>query len=139
MNTELIPANAAGVKPANWAPCIAMMGVSLISYIDRSVLSILSPTILRDLQLSATQYGLAVSAFSICYTVGNPIWGYVIDRAGLYWSIAAAVAIWSLASGAHALVYGLGGLWPCILALCADTRRGDAALGNFEAKTVWRA
>src|SRR6476619_2689770 len=111
MDTELITAKAPPpVKATNWVPCFAMMGVSLISYVDRSVLSILSPTILADLHLSATQYGLAVSAFSICYTIGNPIWGYVIDRAGLYWSIAIAVAIWSLASGAHALVYGLTGL-----------------------------
>ena len=110
MATEPITAEAPAVKAANWAPCFAMMGVSLISYVDRSVLSILSPTILADLRLSATQYGLAVSAFSICYTIGNPIWGYLIDRAGLYWSIVIAVAIWSLASGAHALVYGLTGL-----------------------------
>ena len=120
MNTELTAAKAPGVqasgvqtpatKAASWAPCLAMMLVSLISYVDRSVLSILSPTILTELRLSATQYGLAVSAFSLCYTLGNPVWGYLIDRAGLYWSIALAVALWSLASGAHALVYGLGGL-----------------------------
>ncbi len=110
MNPGLIAAQPLEVKAVSWAPCFAMMGVSLISYIDRSVLSILSPTILAELRLSATQYGWAVSAFSVCYTIGNPIWGYAIDRAGLYWSIAIAVAIWSLASGAHALVYGLAGL-----------------------------
>ena len=109
-NTERITAEAPAAKAVNWVPCFAMMGVSLISYIDRSVLSILSPTILADLHLSAEQYGLAVSAFSICYTIGNPIWGYAIDRAGLYWSISIAVAIWSLAAGAHAAVYGLAGL-----------------------------
>jgi len=103
-------AKASASKPTNWAPCLAMMGVSLISYIDRSALAILSPTVLADLHLSAEQYGLAVSAFSVCYTISNPIWGYAIDRAGLFWSILTAVAVWTVASGAHALVYGLAGL-----------------------------
>jgi ACS family hexuronate transporter-like MFS transporter len=103
-------ADAAAVKPTNWAPCLAMMGVSLISYIDRSALAILSPTMLAELHLSAAEYGLAISAFSVCYTIGNPVWGYIIDHAGLFWSILTAVAIWTVASGSHALVYGLAGL-----------------------------
>ena len=62
-----------------WAPCIAMLLLSLLSYADRSVLAILSPTILADLHLTATQYGYAVSVFSVCYMVSNPVWG-VLDR-----------------------------------------------------------
>ena len=87
-----------------------MMLLSLLSYADRSVLSILSPTILADLHLTATQYGYAVSAFSICYMLSNPIWGYWIDRRGLWITILVAVALWSFASGSHALMLGLGGM-----------------------------
>lgn len=87
-----------------------MMLLSLLSYVDRSVLAILSPTILGDLHLSVTQYGYAVSAFSICYMLANPIWGHWIDRRGLWVSVLIAVSVWSLASGAHALILGLGGM-----------------------------
>jgi len=118
------PAVARGSKAATWAPCLAMMAVSLISYIDRSVLSILSPTILAALHLTVKQYGLVVSAFSICYMIGNPLWGYIIDRAGLYWSIIVAVVIWSIAAGAHAVVGGLVGM--CV---------GRAVLGFGEGAT----
>ncbi len=93
-----------------WAPCIAMTLLSLLSYVDRSVLAILSPTILGDLHLSATQYGYAVSVFSICYMIANPVWGYWIDRRGLFTMILVAVALWSFASASHALMMGLGGL-----------------------------
>ena len=87
-----------------------MLLLSLLSYADRSVLAILSPTILGDLHMSATQYGYAVSAFSVCYMVANPVWGYFIDRKGVWITILVAVVIWSLASGAHALMIGLVGM-----------------------------
>jgi ACS family hexuronate transporter-like MFS transporter len=93
-----------------WAPCIAMLLLSLLSYVDRSVLAILSPTILADLHLSVTQYGYAVSAFSICYMLANPIWGHWIDHRGLWATALVAVSLWSLASASHALMLGLGGM-----------------------------
>jgi MFS transporter, ACS family, aldohexuronate transporter len=93
-----------------WAPCLAMTLLSLLSYVDRSVLAILSPTILGDLHLTATQYGYAISVFSICYMLANPVWGYWIDRRGLFLMILIAVTFWSLASAGHALIGGVGGL-----------------------------
>ena len=87
-----------------------MLLLSLLSYADRSVLAILSPTILADLHMSVTQYGYAVAAFSVCYMVANPVWGYFIDRRGVWITILVAVVIWSLASGAHALMVGLVGM-----------------------------
>ena len=81
-----------------WAPTAAMMLVSLVSYIDRNTLAILSPTILAELHLSAAQYGWMVSSFSVAYTLGNPVWGFSIDRVGLRAGMLLAVAIWTLAS-----------------------------------------
>ena len=90
-----------------WTPCLAMLLLSFISLVDRSILGILSPTILRDLHLSAAQYGAALMVFSICYMLANPVWGWAMDRLGLFWAIAIAVTLWSAASGAHALMVGL--------------------------------
>ena len=87
-----------------------MLLLSLLSYADRSVLAILSPTILSDLHMTATQYGYAVSAFSYCYMIANPVWGYWIDRKGVWVTILVAVALWSVASGAHAFMMGLAGM-----------------------------
>jgi len=112
-----------------WLPTISMLLLSLISYMDRSVLAILSPTILRDLHLSATEYGLAISVFSICYMIANPIWGLWMDRHGLFATAIIAVAVWSLAAGAHAFI----GHWflPGILGLCI----GRGMLGFGEGAT----
>jgi len=42
-----------------------MLLLGLLSYVDRSVLAILSPMILVSLHLSATQYGFAILIFSL--------------------------------------------------------------------------
>ena len=83
-----------------------MLLVSLISYIDRNTLALLAPTILRETGLSAEQYGFVISAFSIAYMAGNPIWGRALDRFGLRGGMLAAVSFWSLASAAHSLAGG---------------------------------
>lgn len=87
-----------------------MMLLSFISLVDRSILGILSPVILSDLHLSASQYGNAILVFSVCYMLANPIWGLLMDRVGLFVAIAVAVGLWSLASGAHAMLAGFLGL-----------------------------
>src|ERR1700743_1616362 len=89
-----------------WTPALSMLLVSLISYVDRSTLSILAPTILRETHLNNEQYGYIVLAFSIAYMAANPIWGWILDRAGLGRGMAAAVACWTAASMAHVFASG---------------------------------
>jgi len=86
-----------------------MMMVSTISYIDRNTLALLAPTILRDAHLSNEQYGFIISAFSIAYMLGNPLWGMILDRIGVRTGMTAAVSLWTLASVAHVFAFGLRG------------------------------
>src|SRR5262249_16864211 len=79
-----------------WLPCASMMLVSLISYIDRNTLALLSPTILHDTGLNGEQYGWIISAFSIAYMIGNPLWGRALDRVGVFAGMLVAVALWSV-------------------------------------------
>ena len=71
-----------------------MMLVSVISYIDRSTLAVLIPSILRDTGMTVTQYGWIVSGFSFGYMAGNPVWGIVLDRVGLRTGMLLAVSLW---------------------------------------------
>jgi MFS transporter, ACS family, D-galactonate transporter len=48
-----------------WVPILALVAVGTgINYLDRTVLSIAAPSLMKDLGLTATQMGLAFSAFS---------------------------------------------------------------------------
>ena len=67
----------------DWIPALSMMLVSLISYVDRNTLALLAPTILKETGLSGEQYGWIISAFSVTYMIGNPVWGRWLDRIGL--------------------------------------------------------
>jgi MFS transporter, ACS family, hexuronate transporter len=83
-----------------------MMLVSVISYIDRNTLALLAPTILKESGLSAEQYGFIISAFSIAYMIGNPVWGAILDRIGVRKGMIAAVSVWTFASMSHAFASG---------------------------------
>jgi ACS family hexuronate transporter-like MFS transporter len=85
------------------------MLATLLSYIDRQVLAVLAPTILHDTGLSANEYTKAISAFSFAYMVGNPLWGSLLDFAGLRLGMLMAVGLWTAASASHAWVAGFIG------------------------------
>jgi ACS family hexuronate transporter-like MFS transporter len=89
-----------------WIPALSMLLVSLISYVDRNALALLAPTILKETGLTAAQYGFIISGFSIAYMIANPVWGGILDRAGLRAGMTAAVLCWTLASVAHAFAIG---------------------------------
>src|SRR3984957_11370067 len=76
-----------------WWPVTMMLGCSLLSYMDRQILAVLSPMILADLKLNAQKYGEIISAFSIAYMLANPVWGAVLDRIGLRRGMTIAVTI----------------------------------------------
>ncbi|HYA17221.1 MAG TPA: MFS transporter [Bryobacteraceae bacterium] len=97
---------AAQTARDRWLPCVSMLLVSLISYVDRSVLAVLAPVILSETHLNAEQYGVIISCFSIAYMFGNPVWGYILDRVGVRRGMTAAVSVWSVASMAHAWAGG---------------------------------
>jgi ACS family hexuronate transporter-like MFS transporter len=92
-----------------WWPVVMMLGCSLLSYIDRQTLAVLSPMILSDLKLNDQKYGEIISAFSLAYMVANPLWGSILDRIGLRRGMTLAVTIWTMACGAHAVLSGFIG------------------------------
>jgi ACS family hexuronate transporter-like MFS transporter len=93
----------------SWWPVTMMLACSLLSYMDRQILAVLSPMILADLKLNAEKYAEIISSFSVAYMLGNPAWGAVLDRIGLRRGMTIAVTIWTVACGAHAVLSGFLG------------------------------
>ena len=75
-----------------WVPCIGMALCSWLSFVDRQVLTILAPTIIRDTGLTPQNFTDAASFFFLAYTLGNPVWGSVLDFVGLRVGMLLAVA-----------------------------------------------
>jgi len=70
---------------------------------DRQVLSILAPTLQRELSWSESQYASIVYSFTLVYAFGFLIAGRWLDRVGVRTGFATAVVVWSLAAMGHAL------------------------------------
>ena len=92
-----------------WVPCLGMALCSWLSFVDRQVLNILSPTIIKDTGLTAQDFTTATSFFFLTYTLGNPVWGSVLDRVGLRVGMLLAVGVWTAASMSHAAMASFAG------------------------------
>lgn len=87
-----------------WWPSVVMMLGTLLSYLDRQVLALLSPMILADTHLSAHLYTETISAFSYAYMFSTILWGSVLDRIGLRAGMLISLSIWMVASASHSIV-----------------------------------
>jgi len=87
-----------------WVPCFGMALCSWLSFVGRQVLNILAPTIIQDTGLTNQDFAAATSFFFLTYTLGNPVWGTVIDYIGLRKGMLLAVAVWTAASMSHSLM-----------------------------------
>lgn len=124
----------------------------LVSFIDKTIMSLLLSAIQADLHLSDSQLGiLAGAAFGVTYMVGALTNATLADRASRVKLIGAMVTVWSLATLACGLAHGFlllvlcravvgfaeGGLNPTSASLVGDTfprqRRASALAVLFSA------
>jgi len=87
-----------------WWPATVMMLGTLLSFLDRFALAQLSPTILRETHLTATDYGYVTACFSYAYMVSTLIWGPTLDRIGLRLGLTLSISLWAISSASHALI-----------------------------------
>src|SRR5215471_4685076 len=87
-----------------WVPCMAMAACSWLSFFHRTILGALAPTILKETGLNAQQYASINAYFFVAYTLGNPLWGSILDYVGLRVGMILGVTIWTAASVSHGWV-----------------------------------
>ena len=69
-----------------------------VSYVDRGNLATAAPLIEAQLNLSASKFGLLLSAFYLTYVAGMIPAGWLAERYGGYLVLAIGVGIWSVAT-----------------------------------------
>lgn len=93
---------------------IFLLGVAVfLNYVDRGAVGIAAPLMKSDLNLSATQFGLIVSAFFWVYAPVQLIVGWLVDRYSVYKLMAAGVLLWAVAT----LAMGFAGGFMSLLIL----------------------
>jgi len=104
-------------RPIAWSVVIVAMLTMTVSYIDRSTLAVLAPTVTKALDISDTGYAVLGSAFSFAYLFGTPIAGWWIDRTGARRGLVRSVLAWSGVAALQALVPGFFSLFVLRIAL----------------------
>lgn len=90
---------------------VALLTVGItIAYVDRINLSSALPAIRKTIALSPSAAGLLLSAFFWTYASLHIPAGWVVDRCGVKWPLAAAFFLWSCACAGTAMVGTLTGL-----------------------------
>ncbi len=123
-----------------------MFASTVLNYMDRQTITMVERQISHDFSIpNFAEFGWILSAFVMTYALFQVPAGYLVDRFDLRWSYAAAVAWWSVAAVAIAIVPSLGWLvacrallgvgesfnWPCALRVTARVLpQQDRALGN---------
>jgi MFS transporter, ACS family, hexuronate transporter len=115
------------LKNLRWYICGLLFIATTINYIDRSIISVLKPTILQWPGWSELAFGQVVGYFQLAYAVMMIFAGALIDRIGIRKGFAIAIIWWSFAAMGHAIsgtVLSFG-IWRVLLGF------GEAA--NFPA------
>jgi ACS family hexuronate transporter-like MFS transporter len=90
-----------------WMVASALFAASVLNYMDRAALSVLMQQVRSELALTNAQYGIAVNAFLVAYSILYVAGGRMVDRVGCRIGVFVTLTIWSIASAAHAFVDGL--------------------------------
>lgn len=105
------PAGAARTSAARLEWIIALLALSvLLNYVDRGALGVAAPLMKAELQLSATGFGFAVSAFFWVYAPLCVLVGWLCDRFCVYRLFAAGIALWAIATALTGFVHGVAAL-----------------------------
>lgn len=89
-----------------WLIVGLLAAFSIVNYLDRQALSVLAPTLRKELGISTEQYSYVVSTFLTAYGIGYALAGQALDRFGVKFGMAVALAFWSVIGMGHAAVVG---------------------------------
>lgn len=82
----------------------------LLNYVDRGTIAVAAPQMKGALGLTATGFGVAVSAFFWVYSPIQLGIGWLCDRFPVYRLLAAGLLVWALSTAAMGLIGSLTGL-----------------------------
>ena len=108
-----------------WVICALLFFATTINYVDRSVMSVLAPSLQKTIGWDDVQFGYINAAFPLAYAIGFLIVGWLLDRYGTRVVYAGSLLLWSAAAMTHALARSATGF------MAARFFLGITESGNF--------
>jgi ACS family hexuronate transporter-like MFS transporter len=103
------PATAPTVRPIRnlrWWICALLFASTVINYIDRQTLSLLSPYLKEFYHWTNSDYANLLIGFRVAYSIGQTLCGRLMDRLGTRRGLTLSVLWYSIVSMATALASG---------------------------------
>jgi ACS family hexuronate transporter-like MFS transporter len=127
-----IPADTIGKAAAKaghyrWVIVGLLFAATVINYVDRQMIGVLKPELMRDLKWSETDFAWVIFWFQVAYAIGYIGFGKIVDVIGARVGYAVAFVIWQLAHIAH------GGAYSITQFAMARFGLGMGESGNFPA------
>jgi MFS transporter, ACS family, hexuronate transporter len=99
---------SAKIIPAlRWWICGLLFASTVINYIDRQSLSLLAPFLKSQYKWSNSDYANIIIAFRISYSIGQTLFGRVMDRIGTRRGLSLTVGFYSVVSMLSPVAVGL--------------------------------
>src|SRR5712692_11275103 len=98
MATTLKPAATRAVPSLRWWIGGILFASTVINYVDRQTLSLLAPYLKVEYRWTNTDYANIVIAFRVAYSIGQVVFGRVMDRIGTRRGLTLTVAGYSIVS-----------------------------------------
>jgi len=98
------------IRGFRWWIAALLLLASILNYLDRNTVSVLAPSIQRDLNITDQQYAHIMSVFMIAYTIAYLCSGWVVDVLGPRISFSLFVGWWSISNSLTGLARGVGSL-----------------------------
>lgn len=98
----------ARIGSVRWTICAMLFVATSINYMDRTVLAILKPTLMKPISehgigMTEVGYGHITALFMVAYAIGLLGAGWFIDKVGTRIGYMVIMAVWSLSAMGHAL------------------------------------
>ncbi|MBD3942961.1 MFS transporter [Microbacterium sp. NEAU-LLC] len=109
--TSTVPTDRAtrvGSRGRAWTITVLLIVFMLINFGDKAVLGLAAAPIMEELNLTATQYGLASSAFYLLFSVSSIVVGFVANRVSNRLILLILAAVWALSQVSVVMASGLG-------------------------------
>jgi MFS family permease len=114
---------------------ILLLGAAVfLNYVDRGAIAVAAPVMKSELGLSATDFGIAVSAFFWIYAPVQLFAGWLCDRISVYKLMAAGIVLWA----GSTLLMGLVGGFMSLLVLRVMLGVGESIAFPGSSKIIAR-
>jgi MFS family permease len=108
-----VSTTSATARVANRGLVLLLGAAIFLNYVDRGAIAVAAPLMKTELGLSATSFGIAVSAFFWVYAPVQLLVGWLCDRFSVYRLMAGGIVLWA----ASTLLTGFAGGFASLLVL----------------------